>query len=719
MDEVKKFLEIVRKYLLALIVVPIVTVVVTFFLASNIPNSYISQSQIATGIVDETRQYQQQSLTNLGMLQNEQVNQEFNNLINMMKMKKMLDQVSYTLILHDLTSEKPFKKPSKEIRDLNKSARAHAIDVYKEMYSKRQALNLWDDDQNGIYRVLTSMGYDSESINNKLNIYRSASSDFITIQFESEDPILSAMIVNTLSSEFISYYATIVRTNKIKATNFLNTLLREKSDTLANRMAELRGYKIKNRVLNLDEQSKQLYTSIIEYEAKKQEAVQNTSSYAGALNEIDRKFSPNERKYIEATLSKVNQAIIGTKEELSAMYDMYYKSDFEEKYKISIDSLQSKLSSEINKSSDQYLTDPLATKESLIQQKLDLEVKLDISRYSINALEREINRLNDQFDQLVPREAEVQSYEMGIDIATKEYLDILNKYNQSSLESEIPIKLNVVQLGMPGLPQPSKKMLLIILSGIISGFVVLAVLFVIFLLDNRIISSEELSNKTQLPVLGIVNKIDVPSIDLKEIWRSDDAHPSAISVLKNQLRSIRYEIERDLSGRKVLVINSLSAQQGKTFLTMSLAFAWVMTGKKILVIDGDFNSSKISDHVSSEIYIEDFLQEDNLIDFSKGNSSLVVLKNKGGDASLMEIASSAVIKEKLDQAKEFFDLILIETSSMNFVSQSKEWISFADKVVSVFGFGCSINKKEKVFIEYLKNTGNFSGWIMNKITSGK
>jgi len=450
MDEAKKFFEIVRKYLLALIVVPIVTVIVTFFLASNIPNSYISQAQIATGIVDETRQYQQQSLGNLGILQNDQVNQEFSNLINMMQMKKMLDQVSYKLILHDLTSGKPFKKPSQEIKDLNESARAHAIDVYKNMYNKRQALNLWDEDQNGIYRVLTSMGYDSESISNKLNVYRSGSSDFITIQYESEDPILSAMVVNTLSSEFISYYATIVRTNKIKATNFLSNLLKEKSDTLANRMAELRGYKIQNRVLNLDEQSKQLYTSIIEYDAKKQEAVQNTSSYAGALNEIDRKFSPNERKYIEATLSKINQDIVGTKEELSAMYDMYYKSDFDERYKVSIDSLQSQLSGEINRSSDQYLTNPLATKESMIQQKLDLEVKLDISRYSINALEREIGRLNAQFDQLVPREAEVQSYEMGIDIATKEYLDILNKYNQSSLESEIPIKLNIVQPGMPG-----------------------------------------------------------------------------------------------------------------------------------------------------------------------------------------------------------------------------------------------------------------------------
>jgi len=219
-------------------------------------------------------------------------------------------------------------------------------------------------------------------------------------------------------------------------------------------------------------------------------------------------------------------------------------------------------------------------------------------------------------------------------------------------------------------------------------------------------------------VLGAVSKIDVPSIDLKDIWKSD-TQPSSISVLKNQLRSIRFEIEKDLDGRKILIVNSLSTQQGKTFLTMSLAFAWVMTGKKVLVVDGDFNDPKISDHVSSELYVEDFLRENNTTELSAANSSLVVLKNRGGGASLMEIASPVVILEKLEQAKESFDLIIIKTSSMNFVNHSKEWISFADKVVSVFSFGCRINKKEKQYIKYLKKTGCFSGWIMNKVITDK
>src|SRR5690606_31294881 len=141
-------------------------------------------------------------------------------------------------------------------------------------------------DEAGLIRVLQSMSYDAESINGKLQIFRSGESDFLTIQYESEDPDLSAFVVNTLSQEFIGSYSTLLKTNQVKSNDFLKELLKEKTDTLAKTMSMLRDYKIRNGVLNLTEQSKQLYTLLLEYDTKKQEAIERTSSYAGALNEI-------------------------------------------------------------------------------------------------------------------------------------------------------------------------------------------------------------------------------------------------------------------------------------------------------------------------------------------------------------------------------------------------------------------------------------------------
>lgn len=711
MDEIKKFLGLLKKYLIALIVIPLLTIVVTYFLVRNQPNSYVSQVQIATGIVDDTQHYQEISILNESMLQGEQARQQFSNLISQMRIKKVLDKISFKLIIHDLKNGSPFIAESDLVKGLDVDARRRAIETYEKHYLNNLALNISDKDQNKLNEILKSMGYDSETLAEHLNIFRVGDSDFIAIQYESKSSELSAFVVNALASEFIGYYSELVKNNKIKTTNFLELLLKEKTDTLNKRMAVLKNYKIKNRVLNLDEQSKQLYSRIVEYDNKKQEAIQMTSSYAGALSEIDRKFSPSERKYIEYALSKVNQDIVTTRQELSTMYDLYYSNDFDDKYKTSMDSLSHILESQISKSSDQYLTSPLAAKQAMVQQKMELEVQLDLSRYGINVLEREINLLNNQFDMMVPKEAEVQTYEMAIDIATKEYTDVLDKFNQSSLESSISSNLNIVQAGMPGVAQPSKKMLLVLLSGIISLVFCLVIFFVLYLFDRSIISQQALADSTGLPVIGVIDDINMSSIDLKLLW-SDNDLPAISANLKNQLRSLRFDLENELNG-KILLINSLVPNEGKTFLSMSLAFAWTMTGKKVLVIDGNFKNPKISEMVNSSFYLEDFLQ--NKIDItSVSTDNLSIMKNRGGDISLMELATEGRIVEKLHTLREIYDVVIIETAALEVINQSREWILFSDKMLTVFEYGKSLSGSSKSSVDYLKSTNKSLGFVLNR-----
>lgn len=713
MEEIKKFLVLLRKFRLVLVIVPITIIIITFFLVRNMPNSYISQAQIATGIVDETRQ----SSINPSTAQGQQANQEFSNLIAMMRLKRILDRVSYRIILHDLTSSVPFNSKIQSLPELNGLKRRRTITAFQNLLRNGRPLNLFEKQDKNLNELLQSQKYDSESLNSKLNIFRSGDSDFILIQFDSDNPNLSSFVVNTLSEEFITYYQSLVKNNQLKTTAYLENLLTRKSDTLAVRMADLRAYKIQNRVLNLGEQSKQLYTRIIEYDDKKQETIQNTASIAGALNEIDRKFQPDERQYIEATLSKLNSKIISNKEELSRLYDLYYKNDLDEGYKQSIDSLQSKLNESIARSSDEYLNNPLSTKAALVQEKLSLEIKLDLSRYSINSLERELSLLNKQFDELVPKEADVQSLEMKIDIATKEYLDILEKYNQSNLESGFNVNLNIVQQGMPGLPQPSKKMLLVILSGIIGFVFCLLFIFIAYLLDNSITSPKTLADKSGSPVLGSVNRLSNSSIELAALWSDERINvPPLLLEFKDQLRSVRFEIENDLKD-KMLIITSLDGNEGKTMIALSLAFAWKMTNKRVLLIDGNFEKPDLSSSSQSKLYLEDVFSGGISMNQSSNTSTIDVLCNRGKNSSLLEIATKDEIQAKLDQLQSLYDIIIIESSALTEINQAKEWLLFAQNIVGVFSSGKSISDSKFENIQYLKDSGFFLGWIFNKTSS--
>ncbi|MEJ7557801.1 MAG: lipopolysaccharide biosynthesis protein [Pedobacter sp.] len=715
MEEINLFLRLLKKYLYILIIIPIIAVIVTFFLVRNLPDTYLSMAQISTGIVDET---QNVLLTKEEATKTSEVSQKFANLVEVMRLKKLLDQVSYQLIIHDLTSSTPYRKRSKLITSLPKSVLDNALRTYKENFQETQGLNLWNKEQSVFYEILRSMDYDSESLKSKLRIGRAGDSDFINIEYESENPELSAFVANTLSSEFIKYYTVLVKTNQLKANKFLGNLLAEKKMLMNQSVQVLRNYKVTNRVLNLDEQSGQLYEQILLFGNRRQEALEGIAAKGGALRQIDSKFNPKERGYLESTLTKVNQDIMGTREDLRNLYDLYIDNDFEPGYKRSIDSLQQVLGAQINSSTDQFIYNPLVSKQALVEQKLRMEIELDLAKYGMNSMQKQLKSLNSQFDELVPHEADVQSMERDVEVASKEYLDVLDKFNQSSLESAFSVRLKLLQQAMPGLAQPSKKMLLVILSGMIAFAFCILIIFILFFIDNKIRTPKDLANKSKLPVLGFLKSMKGSIVDLEKIWRAN-TDESILRGFKNQLRSIRFEIENDFK-EKVLVITSLKEGEGKSLLTLSLAYAWKMTNKRILIIDGNFKNPKISNSITPTMYLEDYFTGNTKLSDLVIQSSFEFMANRGGDLSIFEIVNETVIKERLDDLRTMFDIIIIETAALDQLNLSKEWILFGDRVVGVFEANQSLNEEKKQNIGYLEALGNrFSGWILNKVPVDK
>jgi len=714
MEEIKKFIDLLLRYKFALITIPLITVMVTFYIVRNLPDVYPAQAQLATGIVDET---QQMALSEASSLQESRINQKFVNMVQVMQSKSMLDLVSYKLIIHDLTS-KPFREPSELLSTLNLEAKKHALSVFKEKYRKKEGLNLRNDDEEGLHRILGSMGYDELSLKWDMLVYRAGTTDFIFIDFQSENSELSAFVVNTLSNEFTDYYTVLVKENQRSSVNFLKNLLKIKSDTLQSRISGLREYKIQNRILNLTEQSSQIYSQTADYEQKMLQAEKDIVSLKGTIASIDKMFDPKDRRYMESTFTNINQKIIGTKAEMNALQDKYIKNDFDEKYKISIDSLQKVMSAQINTMSDKYTDNPLNSKTLLIQKKLDLQIELDRTVYGLNSLKKQLNVMSDKFEMLVPHEAVIQSFERDIQTGSEEYQDLLAQYNKVTMEAEFPVKLRQAQIAMPGLPLPSKKMLLVIISGILSGVFCVIILFVIFFLDNRIRVPGDLVLITKAPVLGYLNLVGKSTLDLKGIWKN--LHGTAeMREFKKQLRSTRFEVNRELAQTsergQILSITSITEGEGKTLISACIAYTYVMVNKKVLLIDGNFDSPSITKNSNTKLFLEDYLHNGDLegINF---NTGIMVMGNRGGDKSLLEVSDEETILQRLEQLRSHFDIILVETPPLDALNKAKEWILFTDKTVSVFEADQTINEMKKQHINYLTNlNGQFIGWILNKV----
>ena len=268
---------------------------------------------------------------------------------------------------------------------------------------------------------------------------------------------------------------------------------------------------------------------------------------------------------------------------------------------------------------------------------------------------------------------------------------------------------------MPGTIAASKKMLLVILSGIISFIFCIIVFFILYFFDDTIKTPEELANKTGVPVLGYLNLLSSSTIDLRQVWSDPNPSPE-VYQFRNLLQSIRFEVDTELGPNKVLLVNSMANREGKTFLATNLAYAYSLVNKKVLLIDGNFYNPGITQSVKLKTFLEDYFNG-LMPDFvSYSLTKITVLSNKGGDGSLFEVSGEKDVAEKFEKLRDYFDIIIIEASSLNTLNKSKEWNKFADKILTVFEAGKDIRSHEKKHIAYLKGqNGKFLGWVLNVV----
>jgi polysaccharide biosynthesis transport protein len=710
MTELGYFLKFLRKRVYILLLVPLVAMGVCYFLTRQMADTYRSQGRLATGIVDKTDQL----IASEEAPQESEINRSFDNLIQLMRMKSVVDQVSYQLLKHDLTvpADSAFLPLSDQMKELSGAAKKQIRTLLQQKLDARQALNPGKALEAQTVGLIESMNYDAASLLDKLTIFRIATSDYLNIEFEGGNPRQTAFVVNTLVEEFLKIYARRLVESNNRSMEFFEKMMLQKRDALNARMEELKTYKIQNKVLNLNEQARSLYGHIIDFETRREVARKDVVAYRAALKNIDQRFEPADRRYLESTLAELNQRIALTKDQLQRTNDQYIRSNFDPQLKNRLDSLQTTLNRQIRSATDQNAYSPLAAKTDLVNHKLELEIALQLAQNSIASIEAEVNRLNRKYDGMVPNEASIQQFETSIEIAGKEYIEALQRYNNARLESYSPSTLKLVEPATLGTVQPSKKILLVLLAGVASFVVCLFVFFLMYFLDNAVRTVAQLADTTGLPVLGRINRVSTdPPSALAPTWLDDPGQSDkSTSLYRDLIRSLRYEIDEEGPGTKLIAVTSLHGKAGKTDLIYGLAWAYSRIHQRVLILDGNFINPTISKHSQRQESLEDFLQNKVSPSFLETKS---VLTTVGGDVSLLEIADERTIQEKLAYLKQHFDVILVETPALTGFNKAKEWIFFSDRVVAAFPFGKAIKDTDRAKLNYLRSRGAvLSGWVL-------
>lgn len=176
------------------------------------------------------------------------------------------------------------------------------------------------------------------------------------------------------------------------------------------------------------------------------------------------------------------------------------------------------------------------------------------------------------------------------------------------------------------------------------------------------------------------------------------------SVISEQYRAIRTNIEYSNvdQNTKTILVTSSDKNEGKTTTVSNLAVSFANLNKKVLLIDCDLRNASIHKMFRlNNIYgLTDILAKDRAVDKCIQKTeleNLYVLTAGSTPPNPAEILSSEKMKNLIEDLKNIYDYIFIDTPPIGLVTDAGVLSSFIDGVVLVV-------KSESVEKKYLEET---------------
>lgn len=171
---------------------------------------------------------------------------------------------------------------------------------------------------------------------------------------------------------------------------------------------------------------------------------------------------------------------------------------------------------------------------------------------------------------------------------------------------------------------------------------------------------------------------------------------------------------------KTLLISSSEIGEGKSTICSNLACLLANKGKKVLLIDSDLikfsihkifkitNSIGLSDYLSNKFDLESII--------GKVNSNIHVITSGHNSSNTYEMLSSLKMDELLEETKEKYDYVLIDSTP---IKKAKDGLALASKCDgTIYVVKADSTKKNSIIEGYnlLKDANaNFIGTIINGV----
>jgi polysaccharide biosynthesis transport protein len=726
-----------------LLVVPLIAAVAAYFFTRNTVDLYQASAQLSTGFTTND----QVQLTDEKFSPRE-ADIKFSNLLSSMNSSISTNLVSYRLLLHDLEGkEEPFHRPTAEkLKNSNAKEIELLVQSLKRKLEKISPLSSSDPEYKLIHKYLLAYGYGFSTIKQYLWISRVQNTDFIEVDFTSDNPNLSAYAANSFCEEFIRYYKSFKTERTGESVDFLKQLVEEKKADLDEKLETQKLFKSNNGLMDIQQDGGQL-SSLESQRDDIRTKIHRLELTRSRLN--DELRSSGSTSTTGNSSNSSNQKIVYLREKINRLNEQYITGGSSNSVLLdSLNRLREQLRVQMENTSSQLTTPTSGMSPAELRSKLkDTEIELQVERSNISLVEAKIRNLQYNFSGHASKEAKLNAIQKEVDLSSQEYLSAVEKYNEAKNRLLTNNSLRQTIVAIPPLgPESSKKLLIIGLAAFSSMAICFFVIVGLELLDLSIRTFDKFKRIVNLPLAGTLNKVESKNFNIRHAFSPAGSNEDT-EMYKSLLRKLRHEIEN--LNAKVILFTSPKKKDGKTFTIFSLAYVLSLINKRVLIIDTNFKNNSLSQILAKpqgdlkvidgkknlligahgqKKKADDDLDEDEADPASDSTYDLInptkykniyIIGNGGGDSeSPAEILSGRNFNNLISVLAESFDYILLEGAALNDYSDTKELVRYADKVVAVFSAESTIKQLDKESIAYFKSLGSkFGGSVLNKVST--
>ncbi|WP_186756312.1 GumC family protein [Echinicola salinicaeni] len=208
-------------------------------------------------------------------------------------------------------------------------------------------------------------------------------------------------------------------------------------------------------------------------------------------------------------------------------------------------------------------------------------------------------------------------------------------------------------------------------------FIPLGLLLLYHYLNNKIMDQIQLKNSIRIPLLGTIGFSE------KDTNMLVAEYPKAIvSESFRSLRSALFYIASEKKCKRILVTSSISGE-GKTFVSLNLASAMALSGKKTCILGMDLRKPRISQYVGVSnrkglsSYLVDKATKEDIVQPTKYDN-LYFVPSGPVPPNPSELLLKSKLEDLVNELEQDFDVIIMDTPPLALVSETMDLLRFSD-----------------------------------------